>query len=160
MLKEMPQTAASLFFINTLICGRTAGIRISGKVCHFVVSNGLMPRAQRRSADHEQRYFATICLSTRYKSVLFAVRCPGLLLQILRFAQNDNRRVLRMTSLVTIDAATGGVKDLEHHICSPHLLRASSCPSRILIPHPVPYCSMHPVLPCTHLRRYAQGRCH
>ena len=39
------------------------------------------------------------------------VRCPGLLLQILRFAQNDNGRVLRMTSLVTIDAATGGVND-------------------------------------------------
>ena len=57
MLKEMPQTAASLFFINTLICGRTAGIRISGKVCHFVVSNGLMPRAQRRSADHEHDIF-------------------------------------------------------------------------------------------------------
>ena len=44
---------------------------------------------------------------------MFAVRCPGLLLQILRFAQNDNGRVLRMTSLVTIDAATGGVDAIE-----------------------------------------------
>ena len=32
--------------------------------------------------------------------------------QILRFAQNDNA-LLRMTFLVTIDAAAGGVKDLK-----------------------------------------------
>ena len=36
---------------------------------------------------------------------MFAVRCPVLLHQILRFAQNDSERTLRMTFLVTIDAA-------------------------------------------------------
>ena len=45
---------------------------------------------------------------------MFAVRCPALLLQILRFAQNDNEGVLGMTFLVILNAATGGVKDLEH----------------------------------------------
>ena len=35
MLKEMPQIAASLFFINTLIRGRTAGIRITGESMRF-----------------------------------------------------------------------------------------------------------------------------
>ena len=63
---------------------------------------------------------------------MFAVRCPALLLQILRCAQKDSEKLFRMTFLVTIDggaschqdAAAGGVKDLEHHFG--FLLRLSS----------------------------------
>ena len=58
---------------------------------------------------------------------MFAVRCPVLLLQILRCAQNDREREFRKTFLVTIDEdcynvilneAAGEVKDLEYHIGS------------------------------------------
>ena len=49
---------------------------------------------------------------------MFVVRCHALLLQILRFAQNDREREFRMTFLVTIDGAAGEVKDLEYLIGS------------------------------------------
>ena len=50
------------------------------------------------------------------------VRCPALLLQILRFAQKDIPVTIDTAGFVTInDAAEGGVKDLEHHTGSPQL---------------------------------------
>ena len=51
----------------------------------------------KKSGDHEQPNFVIVCLLIRYEFGLFAVRCPVLLHQILRFAQNDSERTLRMT---------------------------------------------------------------
>ena len=57
---------------------------------------------------------------------MFAVRCPALLLQILRFAQNDNERVLRMTFLVTIDAAAEEISGIAGFVRK--LARKVECP--------------------------------
>ena len=61
---------------------------------------------------------------------MFAVRCPALLLQILRFAQNDNERVLRMTFLVTIDPAAGGISGIAGFVRK--LARKVECPQVVI----------------------------
>ena len=53
------------------------------------MQNNLVRGPPQKSTDHEQQNFITICLSTRYKSGLFAVRCPA----------------LNKAALVTIDGA-------------------------------------------------------
>ena len=61
------------------------------------MQNNLVRGPLEKVGIHEQSIFIIICISMRYKFDLFVVRCPALLLQILRFAQNDNEMKLRMT---------------------------------------------------------------
>ena len=90
---------------------------------------------------------------------MFAVRCPGLLLQILRCAQKDipcHHR--RSRSCVILNEAADGVKDLEHLICSPHwqppVMSGASChiaPSVFAFPFPFHYSASRSLLfyaPC------------
>ena len=65
---------------------------------------------------------------------MFAVRCPALLLQILRFAQNDNERAQndisghhrRSLSPVTIDAAAEEISGIAGFVRK--LARKVECP--------------------------------
>ena len=67
------------------------------------MQNNLVRGPPKKSTDHEQQNFITICLSIRYESGLFAVRCPA----------------LNKAALVTIDGAADGVKDLVQSIVIP-----------------------------------------
>ena len=75
------------------------------------MQNNLVRGPPKKSTDHEQQNFITICLSIRYKSGLFAVLCPAL-----------NKAALVTidgAALVTIDGAADGVKDLVQSIVIP-----------------------------------------
>ena len=75
------------------------------------MQNNIVRGPPQKSTDLEQRNFITIYLSIRYKSGLFAVRCPAL-----------NKAALVTidgAALVTIDGAADGVKDLVQSIVIP-----------------------------------------